>query len=192
MRTLLSFALGAVLMTAFGGRADAQPAPFDLASLDTYFNSAPKVEVNLRGSLLRLASAASREDEPEVADLIENLRGITVRVYPLASARAGLVDRLVSFESSLQSQGWSTLVRVRPDPAEGDTDDVWIYVRDEGDMFGGLAVMALDHEQGEAAFVFIDGLIDPLQVGRLTSQFGGVDYSADDDDDDRDDNRDDN
>lgn len=188
MRSLFSLALSVLLLPAFAGQASAQPATLDLASLDAFFDSPPKVEVNLRGSLLRMAASASREEEPDVADLIENLRGITVRVYPLGAAQDGLVSRLNSFESSLQRTGWTTLVRVRPDPATGDTDDVWIYVRDEGDVFGGLAVMAIDHEDGEAAFVFIDGLIDPSQVGRLTSKFGGVDYSDDGDGDSNDDN----
>ena len=45
---------------------------------------------------------------------------------------------------------------------------MWIYVRDAGDAFGGLVVMSLDHDEDEATFVSIDGLIDPAEVGRLT------------------------
>ena len=152
--------------------------PFDVRSLDAYFDEAPNVEVNLRGSLLRLAVEATSESEPEIADMVRGLNAVTVRVYPLESARDNLSAQLGSIGQRFESDGWFTFIRVRGD--EEDPEDVWIYVRDEGEVFGGMVVMALDYEDQEAAFILIDGLIDPAQVGRLSARFGGPDTDGDD------------
>ena len=168
-RFLLALALSALFLPA----ARAQPASvFDAAALDALFDHAPKVEVNLHGALLRLAASASEGDDEGAGAMLRGLRSIVVRVYSLAAARAGLADRLSSLGSALEGSGWTTLVRVRPDGDEDD--DVWVYVREAGDAFDGMAVMSLDHDGGDASFVFIDGPIDPSQVGSLGTRFGGV------------------
>ena len=167
-RVLLALLVGALFLPA----VSAQPATFDPAALDALFSKAPKVEVNLNGSLLQMAAGVGSDDDPETADLIRALRSITVRVYDLEDALGGLDERLTSFGRQLESEGWQTLVRVRP--SEDDTDDVWIYVRNADGAFDGMAVMSLDNDSGEASFVFIDGPIDPSQLGRLGGRFGGV------------------
>jgi hypothetical protein len=175
-----------LLLTAFGAgllatpRADAQV--LDPARFDVLFSEEPTVEVNLQGSLLRLAAAATREDEPETAALIDGLNAITVRIYPLSSALADLSGDLGDVGHNLEADGWSTFVRVRDGGGdEGENGDVWIYVRETGDVFGGLVVMALDPDEDSAAFVLIDGEIAPDDIGRLSSRFGSVNLNLDDD-----------
>lgn len=153
--------------------ASSQSVPLDVRSLDAYFDREARVEVNLRGSLLRLAVEATRDSEPEVAELVNGLNAVTVRIYDLDSARDNLSSRLSAIGNAFEDDGWFTFVRVRGD--DDDPEDVWIYVREDGDIFSGMTVMAIDHEDGEAAFIVIDGLIDPAQVGRLSSRFGGPD-----------------
>lgn len=153
--------------------------PLDVRTLDSYFDRDAKVEVNLRGSLLRLAVEATRDKEPEVAEIVNGLNSVTVRIYELASARGDLSSQLSAIGDGFEAAGWFTFVRVRGD--EDDPEDVWIYVREDGDLFGGMAVMSVDHNDEEAAFILIDGLIDPAQVGRLSSRFGGPDLDNDDD-----------
>ena len=165
-------ALLASLLPASAPRA--QTPVFDVARLDALFESPPKVEVNLRGSLLRLALAEA-ESEVEGAgesarDALRGLRSIIVRVYALDAARAGLSGHLAGLEAEMAATGWTTLVRVRPD--DEDADDVWVYVREAGDAFDGMAVLSLDHDEGDASFVFIDGPIDPAHVGSLGGRFG--------------------
>lgn len=169
MKQLLLIGLVALASPA----ALAQNATIDVRTLDSYFQEEAKVEVNLRGSLLRLLVEASREDEPEFAEMVSGLTAVTVRVYPLTSATSDILSELRRLGDTLEDDGWSTLLRVRGD--EDDPGDVWIYVRDTGDAFNGLTVMATDPEEDDAAFVMIDGLIDPAQIGRLSSRFGGVD-----------------
>lgn len=149
----------------------------DVAELDAMFDSEPQVEVNLRGSLLRLAAAATEGSEPETAAMIAGLRGITVRIYPSPpEERSFVVDRLASVADRFEDDGWLTLVRVRSLPnSDEDEGDVWIFVRDDGQMFDGMAVMAVDNDEESAIFVLIDGIIDPADVGALTRRFGSID-----------------
>lgn len=178
-RLLLALAISALLVPL----ARAQPVGpgLDAADLDALFGQPPKVEVNLHGALLRLAASATEGEDDGTSDLIRGLRSIVVRTYAMTDARDGLVGRITGFGDALARAGWSTLVRVRPDG--DDAEDVWVYVRENGDSFDGMAVMSLDHSGGDASFVFIDGLIDPSQVGRLGGRFG-VSVGQDDTDDD--------
>ena len=174
-----------LLLSALAALASTLPAaaqPVLGADLDALFDSEPQVEVNLRGSLLRLAAAATRDDEPETAAMIDGLEGITVRIYPAPAAeRALAVDRLSGIASRFESDGWLTLVRVRslPESSIEDDGDVWVFVRDEGDVFGGLAVMAYDDDDENAVFVLIDGVIRPDDIGALTRRFSHVDIDYD-------------
>lgn len=165
----------AALAALSAAPALAQPRPLNVRDLDAYFQDEPRVEVNLKGSLLRLLVEASREDEPEFADMVSDLNAVTVRVYDLDTAVGDLALRLGDLGDDLEDQGWSTLVRVRGEAGGDDEEDVWIYVLDDGEAFGGLAVMSLDPTENQVAFVLIDGVIDPSQIGRLSSRFGGPD-----------------
>jgi len=188
MHRLVLFLLVVAVGLLFAPGAFAQPVPptppaLDLSLLDDYFDDEPLVEVNLNKSLLRLAAAAADEDEPGTAALMQGLDGITVRVYDLASAVTDLTDGLTDLGHQLEDEGWQTFVRVRGDRSGGaatDRDDVWIYVREAGDAFGGLVVMALDEEEQEAAFVVIDGLIQPEDIEELT-RFGNFGFGDDED-----------
>lgn len=178
-----------LLLTAFGAGLLAAPQAhaqvLDPARFDVLFSEEPTVEVNLQGSLLRLAAAATREDEPETAALIDGLNAITVRIYPLSAALTDLASDLGDVGHGLEADGWSTFVRVRDGGGgEGENGDVWIYVRDDGEVFGGLVVMALDPDEDSAAFVLIDGEIKPDDIGRLSSRFGSVNLNLNDEADD--------
>lgn len=156
--------------------------PLSAEALDGLFGSEPLVEVNLRGSLLRLAAEAARAEEPEAAVMLDGLRAVTVRVYPTGPERSLAVDRLADVGRQFEREGWFTLVRVRSLPTDDDAEgDVWVYVRDSGDTFDGMAVMAVDQEEESAVYVLIDGTIDPSQVGALSRRFAKVDIDDTDD-----------
>lgn len=157
--------LSLFLLTAIPS-AHAQPS-LDLNMLDGMFSEEATVEVNLRGALLNLVAEASRSDEPEFAGIVDDLRGIYVRQYSLASARANIQNSVDSMARTLESNGWETLVRVRE---EGE--NTFVYLLSDGDVINGLVVMSLDEEDNEATFVTIDGRIDPAHVGRLGGHFG--------------------
>lgn len=141
-------------------------AQLNLSQIDDLFTQEARVEVNVQGALLRLVAEASRSSEPEFAAMVENLQGVFVRQYDLSAARSNLGDRVSSFARSLEQGGWQTLVRVRE-----DDEDVFIYLRPQGDVIAGLVVMSLSRDDNEATFVSIDGIIDPAEIGRLGSRF---------------------
>ncbi|MEM6326176.1 MAG: DUF4252 domain-containing protein [Bacteroidota bacterium] len=165
--------------------------PLDPSRLDSMFGTQPNIEVNLRGSLLRLAAEAARGEEPEAGLMLDGLRAVTVRVYPSGDNRDRFVSRMDGLGDELERDGWMTMVRIRNLPGDDEEEDVWVYVLDDGDVFDGLAVMMLDGEEENAIFVHIDGSIDPADVARLTSRFGNVDIDFGDDDYDNDDYGDD-
>ncbi len=152
----------------------AQPT-LDMRALDSLFDRPPRVEVNLNGSLLRMASSAAGDEDPETAELIRGLRGIQVRVYPLDAARGELSDSIADFVRQFDAYGWQTMVRVRPDDQE--TDDVTILVRALDDGFDGMVVMAVDEDEESASFVLIDGPVDISQLNRLSDRFAGTDLA---------------
>ena len=163
------------------------------SELDRLFPDPPKVEINLRGSLLRLAAQATSDDDPAVSEMIRGLRSISVRIFPVNVEDVDLKNAVDDLGGRFEDAGWLTLVRVRadrePDPDTGDRDgDVWVYVLDDGNMFNGLALMAMDPDDATATFVIIDGVIDPEMVGQLTSRFGKVDIDQESDEDGDDDN----
>ena len=174
MRSLFLGAALALLVPATGAQ------PVTPSDLDALFGTEPQVEVNLRGSLLRLAAEAARESEPEAATMLDGLRAVTVRVYPAAGAAEASAVRLFSdVASRFETQDWFTLVRVRSLPDDDEDGDVWVFVRESGDTFEGMAVMAIDKEDETAVFVHIDGTINPAQVSELSRRFARVDLDDD-------------
>ena len=193
---MTAFRLSAVLALSLLALAPpTQAQPIDVDELDALFESPPQVEVNLRGALLRMASQAASGESPAAAAMIDGLRSITVRIYPSSPDLRGLaVERFTSLGERFEADGWLTLVRVRSVPSlpEADQGDVWVYVREDGDIFDGMAVLAVDEEDENAVFVWIDGVIDPADVGELSRRYARVDvetdvdvYTDEDDDDDR-------
>ena len=177
----------AAALVAFASPVLAQP--IDIAELDALFESEPQVEVNLRGSLIRLAVEAAAADAPETAAMLDGVRAVTVRVYASPPAvRGSAVDRFADLGRRFEAEGWYTLVRVRA-LANDDVDesDVWIYARDAADSFDGLAVMVVDPADENAVFVYIDGTIDPANVGALSRRFAQVTIDEDDDEEEDDD-----
>jgi hypothetical protein len=154
--------------------AVAQPT-LDMRALDALFDRPPRVEVNLNGSLLRMASTVAGDEDPDTAEMIRGLRGIQVRVYPLDAARGELSDSIADYVRQFYASGWQTMVRVRPD--DDDPDDVTILVRALEDGFDGMVVMALDEEDGSASFVLIEGPVDLSQLNRLSDRFAGTDLA---------------
>lgn len=153
----------------------AHAQPITVNELDDLFGTDPLVEVNLRGSLLKIASEAASGESPELSAMIEGLRGITVRVYPAPPEERDLtIDRFSRVADQFERQGWFTLIRVRSVPGDDEDGDVWIYVQEDGDLFNGMAVLAIDEDENNASFVWIDGQIDPANVGALSQRYARI------------------
>lgn len=144
------------------------PGYLDLASIEGWFDEEPWLEVNIRGALLRLVTEASRNEDPELTRLLQKLKAIEMRGYPLTPQQFETIGRRTGdLAKQLESRGWDTVVRVR----EKD-ERVNIYMRVADDVIAGLVVMVLqpDEEEG-AVFVNIVGDIDPAEIGKIGRRF---------------------
>jgi hypothetical protein len=140
----------------------------DLDGIDGWFEDEPWLEVNIRGALLRLVTEAARGEDPELTGILEKLKAIEVRGYPLTPAQFDDIgQRTGSLARELEDRGWETVVRVREDEQR-----VNIFMMVEEDAIAGLVVMVLEPDDEEGAvFVNIVGDINPEEIGRIGRQF---------------------
>ena len=147
-----------------------QPGYIDFSSLDLFDGPEPEtsIEIYLKDPLLELVAAATRFEDPDLADMLESLSLIRVQAYQKAEGRD--LDTSYDYESiaerlkALTLPDWERVVQVR----ERD-QRVQFYVRTEGETIVGLLVLA----GGPDEFVFINivGPLDLAQVGRIGRKF---------------------
>ncbi|MDX1379680.1 MAG: DUF4252 domain-containing protein [Xanthomonadales bacterium] len=164
---VLTFLLGALLALPAFAQEDALrdlPGYIDFGRLSQTYGE-PKVEIALGEPLIQFVSALSAEDEPETAELLRKLRGVSVRVYDTAGEPDAALAQIHEVSSMLQSQAWAPIVRVRE---EGERVD--IYVKMAGEAIDGLVVMAAG-DDNEAVFVNVIGSIRPDELQRVMDSF---------------------
>ncbi len=161
-RCLLALALGPAL---------ACPQALKLDSLDKLAAQASNtVKVTLEGSLLRLASKFLANDDPEeaqVKELVKGLKGIYVRSFDFSKAAQYSEADVEAVRSQLRSSSWKPIVEVR---SKGDGDNAEVYVKEQGDRFGGIAIIAAAPQN--LTVVNIDGVIDLDGLVKLEGNFG--------------------
>lgn len=139
----------------------------DFKPLEDLFPDLPRVEINVRGSLLRLVVEASRHEDPALAEVLSRLRAVQVRQYDLPTDHSQSVARQTeNLSRRLTGAGWDTVVRVREDHEHVD-----FYLRESGDLISGLMVMVIDNSEQEATFVNIVGNIDPAEIALIGRRF---------------------
>ena len=127
------------------------------------------VEVNLSQGMLKFAAKIAAREEPEAAELINNLKRIRVNVIGMDdSNRADTIAKIESVRRKLESQGWTQLVTVR-DRNEGDNVDVHVKQRGDNNIDG--LVVTVINKKGEAVFVNIVGNISAEQLGIIADKF---------------------
>ncbi len=152
------------------------PGYVDIDAFASWFDTSPTVEVNIKGSLLRMAAAATRDEDPVLAAMLTKLRAIQVRTFRY---RPGLHNQLLSrtdgLSRRLREQGWDAIVRVRD-----DGENVDMFMRASGEKVQGMMVTVVSPDEEEVVFINIVGEIDPEEVGRLGSRFDikGLDRTA--------------
>lgn len=146
---------------AFAQKAALQAGALPLDDLGLFPADKLSVEINLDGALLRMVSASLKGEDPGLASLLGNLRGIRVQVLPLEGENESLVKN--SFGRAvrwLEGQGWKSTMRVR-DKGE----ETYIYLKEADGKVMGMTVLAKDGE--EAVVVNIVGRFDPADIGRI-------------------------
>ena len=137
------------------------PGYVDFKALGISGDQEPLVEVNIKGSLLRLLAGSEMSDDEELGSVLKRLLAIRVETYELDSLSAGdykkTADRVAKV---LEGRGWETIVSARE---RGERAK--ICIKTQGDRIVGLFVIAV--ERDEAAFVNIVGEVDPSEIGKL-------------------------
>lgn len=164
----LALAVSSLLLMGSPQRAQAQQA--ELASLPGYvdfnqvsgwFDAPANIEVNLRGTLLDLISGST--DDPEFSRLMNGLQAIQARGYPMPNGTQDeVMARFEELSSRLESDGWERIVYIRD-----EDENLYIYVKPDGDSIAGLTVMMADPGERETMFVNIVGSIRPEEIGKI-------------------------
>ena len=153
------------------------PGYFPLEELGLFAATEAEIDINLRGSMLKMISGATSNADPEFSSVAADLKLIRVLVgEPAISDMDNLLYEIDSASARLEAEGWYRLVRIRD-----DHERVNIYVKEAGDMFDGLTVMVVD-DLDEVVLINIVGTIDPAQMGKLMSNIddmGDVDLDLD-------------
>jgi hypothetical protein len=176
---------------------DRDPSYVDFGNLERIFGDEPKLEVTLKGALLRLARQVSSKDEPEMADMMRDIRGIYIRGYKVnANSFVEAKSRMSEVARGLEGHGWDIMTRVRDEESL-----VYILTKESNDqIIQGMTIMVMDMDGNDndnmAMFINIVGRVDPDKVGRMMKGMNininiGDDKDAPRHDRDRD-NKDDN
>ena len=168
IRTSLAVATLSLAIFASASAAETEAGFVDIGQLMPSANG-QFVEVNLSQGMLKFAAKIAAHQEPEAAELINNLKRIRINVIGMDdSNRADTIAKIESIRRKLESQGWTQMVTVRD---KNDGDNVDVHVKQRGDdAIDGLVVTVLD-KNGEAVFVNIVGNISADQLGIIADKF---------------------
>lgn len=176
MRTFLI----ALLVVGFAWTAHAQKPIEGMINLKHDALGEPTVEVNLSGSLFKLAANIVSQDEPELSSLLMELKALHVRVYSQDAVGADPKQVTADLDRRLRKEGWEVLARVRE---EGN--NVGVYILGTEDAIRGLCVLVaaeeMEFEEADGALVLVNiaGNIDLTKVGKL-GKVAGIDLDLPD------------
>lgn len=127
------------------------------------------VEVNLQSGLLKFAATLAGKQEPEVAEVLRNLKHVRVNVVGLDDANRGATtERIASIRQELTAQGWTQIVTVKG--GQKKAEDVAIYTKQNADdSIAGIVITVIDNDN-EAVLVNIVGNIKPEQIATIAER----------------------
>ena len=150
--------------------ANAQDSRIQTASLDHLAAKASQsVDVNVDERLMKMAAKVFSDQDPDerkIKKLVEGLKGIYVRSFEFDTSGQYTAADLESIRTQLSGPGWTRMVNVTS-KKEGNLE---VYLRFQGDMVNGLAVMHSDEK--ELTVVNIVGPVDLDKLAQLEGQFG--------------------
>ena len=146
---------------------DDVPGLVNFDAFDQRFGIPPSFEVNIQGKLLQLVSEASREEDPELSELLDRLHAIQVRGFPMQRSQFRMMENHSrEIATELEDAGWNTVVKLRD---YGEYVDV--YAKENATYIEGLMMMVVDNELRETVLINIVGNIQAEELGRIGSRF---------------------
>jgi hypothetical protein len=152
LASLLALTLSACGVTAGGLHNDPGYADLDYPG----WREADK-EFGLSIGPLPLRFAAwviADDDEPELVNMLRDLKGVRIRIYEIEGDEQRVFDRISESGKRLEAKGWDRLVTVND-----DDENVLVMVKADAAKISGMAVLSADED--EAVFVNMIGNIRP-------------------------------
>ena len=142
------------------------PGFVDFSQQQTLSDDELDIHISVKDPMIKLVAEATRESDPALADVLEQLHAVEVYVYQVPSERQPKVRKEISgLAGTLEGGGWTEAIAIRMKGARGH-----VFLRLVDGKPVGLAAMYSDDE-GEAVFVNIVGQIDAAQIGRVATKF---------------------
>lgn len=168
-RTVLSGLFLALMLTTLAVVAaedlTRDPGFVNFSDLGLLTDDELDIHVSVKDPLLKLVAEATRENEPELADVLVQLRAIEVYVYTVKeSLREAIWKEIRGKARALEGKGWNPAITIRMRRERG-----YVFLKLVEGKPVGLAAMYI--EDDEAVFVNIVGSIDPTKIGRVASRF---------------------
>jgi len=162
---------GALLLGTLSTPAFGQNPRLDIKSLEALAKKASEVvDVNLDGSLLKLASKfMTDEDDQEALGIIKNLKGVYVRSFTFDKPGDYSPADVEAIRSQLQVPAWSRIVSARS-KHEGENAEIYLMTAADGGSVLGMAIIAA--EPTELTVVNIVGPVDIDKLSQLEGKMG--------------------
>lgn len=125
------------------------------------------VDVNLDGSMLKLASKFMDEDEEDDAELkqmLQNLKGIYVKSFEFEREGEYSESDVDAIRSQLTGRSWSKIVSVR---SKKGGENAEVYLMGSESNVQGLAIIAAEPKE-----LTVVNLVGPIDLEKL-SELGG-------------------
>lgn len=166
-----TLALAAALVLSLPAAAQTDltgdPGFVDFSRQPLFDDDALAIHVSVKDPMIQLVAEATRESDPELAEVLKQLKAVEVHVFDVKEGESDAVRGDISRQAKeLQKQGWTEAVSIRLRDARGN-----VFLRFEGKVPVGLAALYHDGKSHEAVFVNIVGRIEPAQIGRLAAKF---------------------
>lgn len=156
-------------------RAQTAPSASSRLRLDSLERLAPKanetVNVDVDGFLIKFASVALSDDDPDeknIKAILAGLKGVYVRSYGFKAEGAFSDADIAPVREQLRAPAWKRLVDVKSRGAEAE--DAEIYVATDGDHIEGMAIIAVEPMQ--ITVVNIVGSIDIDKIKKIEGSLG--------------------
>ena len=122
------------------------------------------VEVDLDGSLLKLAAAFANQQDDELGKLVANLERVRVNVLGLSEeTRDATLARVKQIRAQLDQQGWKRVVTVKGNGKE----DVAIFLKQGADDAVHGVVVTVVEDNKEAVLINVVGNVKLEQIASI-------------------------
>jgi hypothetical protein len=162
---------GAMLLGVSSPPACGQNPKLDIKNLEPLAKKASEVvDVNLDGSLLKLASKfMTDEDDREGLEIVKGLKGIYVKNFEFDKPGEYSQADVEAIRNQLQTPSWSRIVSARS-KHDGETTEIYLMTESDGGKVLGMAI--INAEPKELTVVNIVGPIDINKLSSLEGKMG--------------------